>query len=100
MDANAGSGLFLDGEPNPGGSLTMLRACVPCGPSGGFAMSTWNTNECRALLTDLESLIAWCMDEIFELAKTDGDKDRKMELVALEYRARLLLKRWKQLDRN
>ena len=47
-------------------------------------MSTWNTNECQALLTDLEqtprrvqlhhadleSLIAWCMNEIFELART------------------------------
>ncbi len=77
-------------------------------------MSTWNTNECQALLTDLEqtprrvqlhhgereSLIAWCMDEIFELAKSDGDKERKMELAALEYRPRLLLKRWKKRDRN
>ncbi len=77
-------------------------------------MSPWNTTECQALLTDLEqtprrvqlhhadleSLIAWCMDEIFELAKTDGDKDRKMQLVGLEYRARLLLERWKKQDRN
>ena len=42
------------------------------------------------------------MDEIFELAKTDEDKDTKMELVALEYPARLLLERWgltpKRLD--
>ncbi len=76
--------------------------------------ATLNTRECRALLTDLEqtprrvqlhhadleSLIAWCVDEIFELAKTGEDKERKMELVALEYRARLLLERWKQQDQN
>ncbi len=77
-------------------------------------MSMWDTADYRSLLTDLEqtprrvllhhadleSLIAWCMDEIFELAKTDGDRERKMELVGLEYRARLLLDRWKQLDQN
>ena len=77
-------------------------------------MSIWNTNECQALLgdleqsprrvqlhhADLESLIAWCMDEIFELAKPSEDKERKRELAALESRARVLLKRWKQLDRN
>ncbi|MHC4696937.1 MAG: hypothetical protein ACYTFA_09355 [Planctomycetota bacterium] len=40
------------------------------------------------------------MDEIFELAKTGEHKERKMELVALEYRARLLLERWKKRDRN
>ena len=49
---------------------------------------------------DLESLIAWCMDEIFELAKTDEFRERKMQLVGLEYRARLLLKRWKEQDGN
>ncbi len=92
----------------------MLRAGVPCGPSSGFDMSTWHTADCKVLLADLEqtprrvqlhhadleSLIAWCMDEIFELAKTDGDKERKMELVGLEYRARLVLKRWRHKDRN
>ncbi len=49
---------------------------------------------------DLESMIAWCMDEIFELAKSGEDKERKMELVALEYRARLLLERWRKRDQN
>ena len=67
-------------------------------------MRIWNTHEVKALLrdleqtprrvqlhhADLESLIAWCMDEIFELAKTGEDKEREMELVALEYLARLL----------
>ena len=77
-------------------------------------MSMWDTAECRLLLADLEqtprrvqlhhadleSLIAWCMDEIYELAKSGEDKERKMQLVGLEYRARLLLKRWKEQDRN
>ena len=92
----------------------MSPVCVPCDPSGGFDMSTSNTTECKALLrdleqtprrvqlhhADLESLIAWCMEEIFELAKSGEDKDLKMQLVGLEYRARLLLKRWKEQDRN
>ena len=44
-------------------------------------MSTWDTNECKALLTDLEqtprrvqlhyadleSLVRWCVDEIYQL---------------------------------
>lgn len=40
------------------------------------------------------------MDEIFQPAKTGEDRERKMEPVALEYRARLLLERWKKQDRN
>ncbi len=57
-----------------------------------------NATRCRALIADLErcprrvqlhhaelkSLIARCMDEIFELAKSGEEKERKMELVALE----------------
>ena len=43
--------------------------------------------------TALEETIAWCMDEIHRLAQ-DGENDRKMQLVAIEYRARLLLQRW------
>ena len=77
-------------------------------------MRIWNTNECKALLrdleqtprrvqlhhADLEALMARCMDEIFKLAKSGEDQERQMELAALEYRARLLLERWKKLDRN
>ncbi|MHC4698515.1 MAG: hypothetical protein ACYTFA_17415 [Planctomycetota bacterium] len=73
-----------------------------------------NTTEFKALLTDLEqsprrvqlhhgeleTMIAWCMDEIFWLAKSGEHKERKMELVSLEHRARLLLERWKKRDRN
>jgi hypothetical protein len=73
-----------------------------------------NTADCKALLTDLEqsprrvqlhhaeleSMISWCMDEVFELAKSGEHRERKMELVGLEYRARLLLERWKKRDRN
>ncbi len=67
-------------------------------------MSTWNTVECQAFLADLEqtprrfqlhhadlkSLIVWCMDEIFELARTGEEKERKMQPVAIEHRARLV----------
>ncbi len=102
------------GEPNPGGSPTILRACVPCGPSGAFAKSIWYTTEGQSLPTDLEqvprrvqlhhadleALMARCMDEIFKLAKSGEDRERQMELAALEYRARLVLKRWKEQDRN
>ena len=74
----------------------------------------WDTADCKALLADLEqsprrvqlhhgeleAMIAWCMDEIYRLAKSGTSKERKMELVALEHRARLLLERWKMRDRN
>ena len=49
--------------------------------------------------TALEETIAWCMDEIHRLAQ-DGENDRKMELVAIEYRARLLLERWTRRNLN
>ena len=42
--------------------------------------------------TALEETVASCMDEIHRLAQ-DGENDRKMQLVAIEYRARLLLER-------
>ena len=38
-------------------------------------------------------MIEQCMDKIHELTKPGEGKERKMELVALEYRARLLLER-------
>ncbi len=74
----------------------------------------WDTADCRSLLADLEqsprrvqlhhadrvTMIAWCMDEIYRLAKSSKHKKRKMELVALEYRVRPLLERWKKRDRN
>ena len=49
---------------------------------------------------ELVSMISWCMDEIYGLAKSGEDNDRKMELVALEHRARLLLDRWKKQGLN
>ena len=49
---------------------------------------------------ELERLIASCMDEVFALAKSGEDNDRKMELVGIEYRARLLLERYKKLAVN
>ncbi len=47
----------------------------------------------------LEETIAWCMDEIHRLAQ-DGENQRKMQLVAIEYRARLLLERWTKRNLN
>ncbi len=47
----------------------------------------------------LEVMIAWCMDEIHRLAQ-DGENQRKMQLVAIEYRARLLLERWTKRNLN
>ena len=48
----------------------------------------------------MEQFIAWCMDEIFELAKSGEDDEGKMKLVALEYRARLVLERFRKRDAN
>ncbi len=53
-----------------------------------------------AFYIDLEQFIAWCMDEIFRLAKSGEDDERKMRLVALEYRARLVLERFRKRDAN
>ncbi len=48
----------------------------------------------------LENAIAWCMDEIYRLAKSGEHPDEKMKLVALEYRARLVLERYRKQDAN
>ncbi len=48
----------------------------------------------------LESAIKWLMDEIFALAKSGEDDDEKMKLVALEYRARLVLERYRKMNSN
>ena len=49
--------------------------------------------------TALEEMIARCMDEIRRLAQ-DGENQCKMQLVAIEYRARLLLERWTKRNLN
>jgi len=49
---------------------------------------------------ELESLIAWCMDEVYRLAKSGEDDDLKMRLVALEYKARLLIERFRKAAVN
>ncbi len=49
--------------------------------------------------TALEESIAWCMDEIHRLAQ-DGETQRKMQLVAIEYRARLLRELWTKRNLN
>ena len=49
--------------------------------------------------TALDEMIAGCMDEIHRLAQV-GEKHRKMQYVAIEYRARLLLERWMKRNLN
>ena len=49
---------------------------------------------------ELEKSIAWSMDEVYKLAQTSKDDNLKMRIVALEYRARLLLERWKRVGVN
>ena len=48
---------------------------------------------------ELETLIAACMEEVRQLAK-QGETKRKMRLVAIEYKARLVLERWKRQSTN
>ena len=50
-------------------------------------------------MSQLEETISSCMDRIYELAK-EGETVKKMQLVAIEHRARLLLDRWNKLGRN
>ncbi len=73
-----------------------------------------NFGHCKALLADLErhpgrvqlhyaeleSAISWLMDEIHRLAQAGEDDGRKMQLVAIEYRVRLLLERWQKRNQN
>ncbi|MHC4696729.1 MAG: hypothetical protein ACYTFA_08310 [Planctomycetota bacterium] len=40
------------------------------------------------------------MDEVYRLAKSGENDNRKMKFVGLEYRARLLLDRWKKQAQN
>ncbi len=53
-----------------------------------------------AYYIELEQFIAWCMDDVYRLAKSGEDDERKMKLVALEYRARLVLERFRKRDAN
>jgi DNA/RNA endonuclease G (NUC1) len=49
---------------------------------------------------DLEGLIAECMNEVYRLSKTGTPDNRKLRLVAIEYRARLLLERCRKQGAN
>ena len=50
-------------------------------------------------MTQLEETISSCMDRVFALAK-EGETTEKMQLVAIEHRARLVLDRWRKMGRN
>ncbi len=50
--------------------------------------------------SELEAGISWLMDEIHRLAQAGEDDGCKMQLVAIEYRARLLLERWRKRNQN
>ncbi len=49
---------------------------------------------------DVEPMIATLMAHIYQLSLTGADNDRKMRLVALEYRARLVLERFRKQNVN
>ena len=49
---------------------------------------------------ELERLIRTCMDTIYELSVSGENNERKMQLVGIEYRARLLMERFKKLAMN
>ena len=49
---------------------------------------------------DLETMITTLTEDIYQLSLTGADNDRKMQLVALEYRARLVLARFRKQNVN
>ena len=49
---------------------------------------------------ELEKYITWSMDEVYKLAQSGENDDLKMQIVALEYRARLLIERWRKAGVN
>lgn len=98
---------------------TDSRACCAGQGHTEYTHGLWYNSpvdiaRCKTLLSDLEqsprrvqlhhgelsAMISDCMDEVFELSKSVEDNTRKMQLVGVEYRARLLLDRWKQRSRN
>ncbi len=48
----------------------------------------------------LEEAVATCMSDIYKLPLSVADSDHKMKLVAIEYRARLVLERFRRLAVN
>ena len=50
--------------------------------------------------SELEATIATLMEDIYQLSLTGADNDRKMRLVTLEYRARLVLERFRKQNVN
>lgn len=54
-----------------------------------------NLSTAHALMAYLEAFILRTMDAVYELAKRGDDDVRKMRMVGLEFRARLLLERWR-----
>ena len=49
---------------------------------------------------ELEKFITWSMDEVYSLSQTGENDDLKMQIVALEYRTRLLLERCNKVGLN
>ena len=58
-----------------------------------------DTDRVQVYHGELESLIAQCMEEVYQLAK-QGETERKLELVGIEYRARLVLERFRRNRSN
>ena len=49
---------------------------------------------------ELEKFISWSMDEVYRLSKSGENNDLEMQIVALEYRTRLLLERCNKVGLN
>jgi len=52
-----------------------------------------NLNRTQLHHIELEKFMSWSMDEVYRLSKSGENDDLKMQIVALEYRARLLIER-------
>lgn len=50
----------------------------------------------QTYFSELERLISECMDEVYRLAQTGEDDVLKMRHVAIEYKARLLIERYRK----
>ena len=49
---------------------------------------------------ELEKFITWSMDEVYRLSKSGENNNIKMQITALEYRARLLIERCRKAGVN
>ena len=98
---------------NGGGSRT-ARLDHPNRPAYRRTRTAMTDAEAQAMIAELERepsrmpmylgtvqlFIAACLGRIIELAKSGEDDEHRMRFVALEYRARLVLDRWRKQAQN